>query len=206
VDRLTARLGRLAHEWECAPRREYAYILGMYLGDGGITKMHRSYWLRITLDAVYPRIIDECRTALSTLMPLNKVSVTKRKYRAVDVSCHSTLWPDLIPQHGPGPKHKRPITLEAWQRRLVEAEPHAFVRGLFQSDGSYFLNPVRSPKGKLYLYDRYLFTNHSDDIKELFRWSCGLIGVDTRPVGRWNVSVARRDSVARLNEFLGPKA
>jgi hypothetical protein len=44
------------------------------------------------------------------------------------------------------------------------------------------------------------------DIKELFRWACTLIGVDTRPVGRWNLSVARRASVARLNEFLGPKA
>jgi len=120
--------------------------------------------------------------------------------------CYSTLWPDLIPQHGPGPKHQRPIILEGWQQLIVEAEPRAFIRGLFHSDGSYFQNPVRSKYGKHYSYDRYIFTNHSSDIRELFRWACDLVGVDTRLASWRNVSVARRDSVAKLNEFLGPKA
>jgi hypothetical protein len=177
----------------------------MYLGDGCITETARSYWLRITLDSAYPGIIEECRTAVATLMPLNVVSLYKRRYRCVDVSCHSLLWPDLIPQHGRGPKHRRAIALEPWQRRVVEAEPTAFIRGLFHSDGSYFLNPVRSPRGKRYSYDRYLFSNRSDDIKALFSWACSLVGVETRPVGDRAVSVARRDSVAILNEFLGPK-
>jgi hypothetical protein len=50
-----------------------------------------------------------------------------------------------------------------------------------------------------------MFTNHSRDIRELFRWACGLVGVETRLASWRNVSVARRDSVAKLNEFLGPK-
>ena len=199
------RLGRLAHEWDDPPRREYAYVLGMYLGDGCITRMRRSYWLRIALDAAYPDIIEECRAATATLMPLNKVSIRKRKYRCVDISCHSLLWPDLIPQHGPGRKHHRPIVLEQWQRWIVEAEPRAFIRGLFHSDGSYFQNRVRSAKGKEYAYDRYMFANNSGDIRQLFIWACSLIGVEARMVGSRNVSVARRRSVAMLNEFLGPK-
>jgi hypothetical protein len=201
----TGRLGVLAHAWEGAPRREYAYVLGMYLGDGCITKMHRSYWLRITLDTAYPGIIEECRQSLATLMPLNTVSVYKRPYRCVDVSCHSVLWPDIIPQHGRGPKHLRSIVLEDWQRRVIEAEPRAFIRGLFHSDGSYFQNPVRSAKGVLYTYDRYLFSNKSEDIKAMFCWACDLVGVETRRVGVKAISVARRASVARLNDFLGPK-
>jgi hypothetical protein len=177
----------------------------MYLGDGCITKTAKSYWLRITLDSAYPGIVQECRDALATLMPLNTVSIYKRPYRCVDVSCHSVLWLDLIPQHGRGPKHLRPIRLEPWQRWVVEAEPRAFIRGLFHSDGSYFQNPVRSLKGVLYTYDRYYFSNNSEDIKALYCWACELVGVETRRVGTKNVSVARRASVARLNEFLGPK-
>jgi hypothetical protein len=178
---------------------------GCTWGDGCITKTRRSFWLRITLDAAYPGIIEECRSAVAMLMPRNTVSILRRRGRCVDVSCHSVLWPDLIPQHGRGRKHLRSIALEPWQQFVVEAEPRSFIRGLFQSDGCYFTNPVRSSKGKLYTYDSYVFTNYSADIRDLFRWACDLIGVETRPVGWRNVSVARRASVARLNEFLGPK-
>jgi hypothetical protein len=130
----------------------------------------------------------------------------QRVSNCVDVSCYSTLWSELLPQHGPGPKHRRRIVLEEWQSRVVAYEPRAFLRGLFQSDGSYFQNPVRSAAGKRYSYDRYFFSNRSDDIKGLFRWACDLIGVETRNVGERAVSVAKRGSVATLNEFLGPKS
>jgi hypothetical protein len=177
----------------------------MYLGDGCITELRRTQWLRITLDAAYPGIIRECREAVSALVPGHKVSIIQRPSRAVDVASWSQLWPELIPQHGRGPKHLRPIHLEPWQTRVVEMEPRAFIRGLFHSDGCYFTNPIWSKAGKLYLYDRYVFYNKSADIKGLFRWACTLLGVDTRVVGSRAVSVAKRESVARLNEFLGAK-
>jgi hypothetical protein len=199
------QLAELAHAWVAAPRSEYAYILGMYLGDGCITRAGRTERLRITLDKAYPGIIAECRAAVTTLMPIRAVSIVERG-NCVDVSCYSVLWPDLFPQHGSGPKHLRPIRLELWQRRIVASEPRSFLRSLYQSDGSYFRNPVRSRKGLLYVYDRYYFTNRSEDIKALFSWACNLIGVETRPVGARHISVARRPSVAKLNEFLGPKA
>lgn len=88
---------------------------------------------------------------------------------------------------------------------VVSREPESFIRGLFHSDGTYFISPVRSPAGKRYTYDRYMFTNKPEDIKRLFEWACDLIGVETRRSNAKNVSVATRDSVARLNEFLGPK-
>ena len=176
----------------------------MYLGDGCISRTGRTQRLRITLDKKYPEIIEECSSSLRSLMPGHAVSTVNRP-GCVDVSCYSILWPDLLPQHGAGRKHLRQIILEPWQQRVVEAEPRAFLRGLFHSDGSYFQNPVRSPKGKRYSYDRYFFTNHSDEIRGLFRWACDLIEVETRAVGWRNVSVARRESVAKLNEFLGPK-
>ena len=73
------------------------------------------------------------------------------------------------------------------------------------TDGCYVLNPVRSKAGRHYVYERYLFSNVSADIRELFQWACSLIDVESRQMNAVNISVARRDSVAILNEFLGPK-
>jgi hypothetical protein len=183
----------------------YAYVLGMYLGDGCISRTGRTERLRVTLDSAYPGVIEECRRAVGDLMPGHAVSIVKRRDRAVDVSCYSILWPQLLPQHGPGRKHERRIELTGWQERIVRAEPKPFLRGLFHADGSYFVNRVTSSAGRTYCYDRYFFTNESAEIKELFRWACDIIGVETRLAGRRNVSVARRSSVAILNTFLGPK-
>jgi hypothetical protein len=205
LDRHARRLGELAHLWEPTPRAAYAYVLGLYLGDGYLARHPRTMRLVVSLDTAYPEIVGECAHAISQLMPRNPVRIVAKRGRCADVVCYSTLWPDLIPQHGAGPKHRRPIVLERWQQLVVESVPKSFIRGLFHSDGSYFQNPVRSPAGKHYSYDRYMFTNHSRDIRELFRWACGLVGVETRLASWRNVSVARRDSVAKLNEFLGPK-
>lgn len=59
--------------------------------------------------------------------------------------------------------------------------------------------------GKRYEYPRYFFSNASSDIRNLFMWSCDLIGVEYRPDGARQISVARRQSVATLDEFIGPK-
>lgn len=66
-------------------------------------------------------------------------------------------------------------------------------------------NGYRDDRLKRYSYPRYFFTNHSADIRELFQWACGLIGVESRPNNAWNISVAKRQSVAILDSFIGPK-
>ena len=67
-------------------------------------------------------------------------------------------WPCLFPQHGPGRKHLRPISLEPWQSEIVERYPGRFLRGLFHSDGCRVTNwAVRQVAGtaKRYEYPRY---------------------------------------------------
>src|SRR5438045_240871 len=61
--------------------------------------------------------------------------VRRRNTRGVDVSAHWKHWPCLIPQHGPGRKHCRPISLTDWQDEIVMADPRRFLRGLIHSDG-----------------------------------------------------------------------
>ena len=60
-------------------------------------------------------------------------------------------------------------------------------------------------RGKTYAYPRYQFSNRSADIKRIFCDACDAIGVRWRRMNQWNISVARRESVERLDAFIGPK-
>jgi hypothetical protein len=42
----------------------YAYLLGLYLGDGYVASMPRTFRLRITLDDAYPGIVAEAVAAM----------------------------------------------------------------------------------------------------------------------------------------------
>jgi hypothetical protein len=121
----------------------------------------------------------------------------------VAVSAHWSHWPCLFPQHGPGRKHQRPIVLADWQSAIVEAYPRQLLRGLIHSDGCRVINRVW---GDRYRYPRYLFTNTSKDILQIFRDACDAIGVEHRNSKANTISVARRNSVASLDAFIGPKA
>lgn len=117
-----------------------------------------------------------------------------------EVYSHSKHWICMLPQHGPGRKHERPIVLVEWQQRIVDRFPAPFVRGLIHSDGCRVLNRVNNTD-----YPRYHFSNASTDILGLFGRACDRLGVDWRPNNARNLSVARRASVRLLDQFVGPK-
>jgi hypothetical protein len=124
--------------------------------------------------------------------------------RVIDVSAYSKHCPCVLPQHGPGRKHERRITLTPWQRRIVDAHPDQLVRGLIHSDGWRGINRIRHPQ-KTYEYPRYQFTNMSADIRGIFCNACDTLGVEWRVMKPDTISVARRASVAKLDAFIGPK-
>mgnify|MGYP002336194323 CR=1 FL=1 len=106
----------------------------MYLGDGCISPHRRGvFHLRITLDTRYPEIIEECREAVASV--IRKWPGLTAKAGCVDVSSWSKQWPCLLPQHGPGRKHERPIQLVDWQQAIVDEHPGWLLRGLIHSDG-----------------------------------------------------------------------
>jgi hypothetical protein len=204
--RVCDRCGHEPHAFDRLPP-EYVYLLGLYLGDGYITTHARGVLqLHIALDAGYPAIADECRRAVMAVMPTNKVTVRAfaKGQRLSEVTCYSRQWVCLFPQHGPGRKHERDISLERWQLNLLRRCPQLFVRGLLHSDGCRSENVVRRP-GKQYRYTRYTFSNRSEDIRRLFCEACAMLGIEWRQMNAWNVSVARRPSVELLDRFVGPK-
>jgi len=140
------------------------------------------------------------------LLPGNRAHVQpKHGEHAVEVGISSRQLPCLFPQHGPGRKHDRRIELAAWQQPLADRCADLLLRGLIHSDGCRVTNAVRHGK-KTYEYPRYNFSNRSDDIRGIFCRACDLLGIEWRVMNRWNISIAQRASVARLDEFVGPKA
>jgi hypothetical protein len=183
------------------------YLLGLYLGDGCLSSHRRGVFrLRVVLDSRYPGIVTECANAMQDLLPANRPGVQlKHDENAVEVWIYSKHLPCLFPQHGPGRKHKRVIQLADWQQQAVERHPHLLLRGLIHSDGCRFTNTIRHGS-KVYKYPRYNFSNRSDDIRRIFCDACDLLDIEWRVMNAWDISVARRASVARLDEFIGPKA
>ena len=140
----------------------YAYLLGLYLGDGHIAHGRREvYALNVKCDNSWPGLIDSAHTAMAAVMPTSSVFRVART-GCTEVKCWSRHWPCLFPQHGPGRKHTRKIALEPWQQKSAD------IIGLC----AHTLNQLE------------------------VRWR----------MARPNVlSVARRESVARMDELVGPK-
>jgi hypothetical protein len=93
------------HDLDALPA-SYVYLLGMYLGDGCLSAHPRGVFkLRISLDARYPGIAEECERAIRAVMPRNRIGyVGYGTWR--ELFTYSKSWPCLFPQHGPGRKHE----------------------------------------------------------------------------------------------------
>jgi hypothetical protein len=197
---------------EC-PRKErldtaaYAYLLGQYLGDGWITEgRRRVFRLYLFCCAAYPNILEECAAAMRAVVPGGAVT-RQRRPGIIALSVYSKHWPCLFPQHGAGMKHTRQIELEPWQSQIALVDhPEQFVRGLIHSDGCRCMNRVKGQSGRRYVYPRYLFSNASSDIRWLFCDACDALGIEWRRMNARNISIARRESVALLDEIVGPKS
>ena len=133
-------------------------------------------------------------------MPGQHAAARHRTDGCIEVLLYSKHWPCLLPQHGLGKKHLRPIGLEPWQA-LVKEATEEFGRGLIDSDGCRVVANDRGAKSV-----RYHFSNRSDDIRALFCAALDALDIPwTRP-SRYHVTVYRKAAVARLDEFVGPKA
>jgi hypothetical protein len=72
--------------------RSYAYLLGLYLGDGCLSEHRRRvYRLRISLDARYPNIIAECARAMALVS--GRVVGQNRAPGCIVVGAYWKHWP-----------------------------------------------------------------------------------------------------------------
>jgi hypothetical protein len=200
------RCGGAEHDPLALDRRAYAYLLGLYLGDGHIAASCRGvYRLRIYVDGRHPRLAQRVVETMHLVLPGPRAGlIPHRTDHMLVASQYAKCWPCLLPQHGAGPKHERPIVLADWQRPIVDEHPDQLARGLLHSDGWRGTNRV-VVRNKTYNYGRYQFSNRSDDIRELFCAALDRLDIPWRRMNRWNISIARRTAVAALDAFVEPK-
>jgi len=171
-----------------------------------LSETHRGVWqLRVSADAQYPGIIEECAAAMEAIFPGQRRASTPAPSQPVrrDLDVLQTLALPF-PQHGAGRKHHRVIELATWQREIVDETREQFLRGLIHSDGCRIIARERQA-GRERDAPRYIFSNRSEDIKRLFCENCDALGIRwTRPSDR-EIAIYRLQSVARMDEFVGPK-
>lgn len=187
---------------------KYAYLLGLYLGDGCISQQSKaSVKLRIVQDSKYPDLIAECVDTMSSVGDGSRVGIIDRQ-GYVEIFSSWAHWRCLFPQAQPGPKNRRRIILDQWQTEIAETYADQLIRGLIHSDGCRYLNTVHASvadSSKSYSYPSYSFTNTSKDILGILARALTTIGIQFRMYDR-AIAITRRDAVARLDEFVGDKS
>jgi hypothetical protein len=205
------RLASAVSSWRPPDDAMYAYLFGIYLGDGFINVTHSgAATMIVSLDGGYGGIVAEVERALR--MTLGDIPVSRGHVKGSQVAVlrasHPAL-PHAFPQHGPGRKHHRRIELTGWQREITHGHPRELLRGLIHSDGCRAINRFRTrlPSGRIaeYEYPRYFFSNLSADIRAIFCDHCDLLGIRWTQSNPRNISISHRRSVALLDEFVGPK-
>ena len=184
----------------------YAHLLGMYLGDGHISKDRRGVFrLRISLDQKYPLIVEECAAAMQGHGPGTRSTCPHASNYYVEVHAYSKSWPCLFPQHGPGQKARTKDILAGWQKELAARMPDLLLRGLLHSDGCRFMNTGSYGWDCSHATSSPMSPRH----QEIFCDACDSLGLRWtarfRRSGGGSIYVSRKDDVARLDEFVGPK-
>lgn len=114
-------------------KKAYAYLLGLYLGDGWVGRMGRSWVLQISLDVAYPNIVREAASATARVASAHVRALLRANKSTVILQSSGGHWPNLFPQHGPGKKHERRIELVEGQLLITHQYPREFIRGLIHT-------------------------------------------------------------------------
>ncbi|WP_350276845.1 transcriptional regulator [Kribbella sp. HUAS MG21] len=185
----------------------YALLLGWYLGDGSIARARRGvFTLQIVNDERYGVLNEEIAATIRRVKPTASPCL-RGGGGAIRVEARWKHWPCVFPQHGPGRKHLRRIELADWQREIVAKYPEQLLRGLFHSDGCRVVNWASKPgREKRYYYVRYMFSNESDDIRKILTDTLDLLGIAWRQPRVNAIAVSRKEAVAALDVFVGPKS
>lgn len=189
--------------------KEYSYILGLYLGDGYISKQSRTFKMRICLDIKYDNLNLFAIQKLSTLFPNNKPHVLKLKnkitnlFNQIILSIHNNNLNLLFPQYGVGKKHLREIKLTKWQTDIIDYK--YLLLGFFHSDGCYYYNKTSKSFS-------YSFTNFSTDIINIYKQCCEknnlsffVTKANAKNGIKYQVVVGRKKDVEIFNNIFGTK-
>lgn len=171
--------------------RAYSFILGMYLGDGHISKMNRTWRIRIFQDAKYPNIVKETEDALRKFHLNNKVTSFATGGTMI-TSMYSKHLVELFPQHGDGKKHERCLKLCDWQQEIVDTYAWDFLRGLIWSDGCIHVHKKNKNTA-------ISLSNTSEEIHQMFIDVCHKLGIHPSHVpNTMTTYISKKNDVSKV--------
>ena len=112
-----------------------SYIIGLAIGDGNLSCVHKTTRLRISCDTKYPKLITRISESLRLLLPQNKVSMAKKKGNCVDVIIYSNHLEDLLGWKAKdGSKFRQTVRVPKW---IMENKKYKTkcLQGLIETDG-----------------------------------------------------------------------
>jgi hypothetical protein len=188
--------------------RSYSFILGLYFGDGCISRTGRSKQLSIALDKKYPGLNEYVIYHMSQLFNKNPTIYDRsidrgQKYKSncINIKYSNKNLGIIFPHEGVGKKYERSIRLEKWQLAILD---HVFMlKGLFFSDGCYYYDRAN----KKFMYS---FTNKSKDIVDILCNSLNEMKIRYNirlkcKEGVYIVTVKYQEDVSRLHILIGDK-
>lgn len=187
--------------------KTYSYLLGLYLGDGNIGRIHNTKQLCITLDKKYNNLNNYTINAFNILFDrapfITDRSTHQGKYKSnciVISYCNCNLG-IIFPHEGYGFKHDRLIELSEWQKQIII--PSEIIKGLIMSDGSYFLDKATNKF-------HYNFRNRSENITNITANYLEQLGVSytkTYNVSRkiHTINIYTQSEVEKLHSLIGDK-
>ncbi len=197
--------GGAEHDLVVRSRYAYSYLLGMYLGDGCLTRNGRSWMLRVTLDIGYPGIIHECCDAIEEIRG-EKRPLPRRRSDGTQCVVVSWTWHrwrcysrSTVPAASIGGEfYWRPGSGRSSMRHLDRSYEVSFT----QTAGA--VSTACTSTGRT-THTPGTSSRTGPTTSATFTDTCEQLGIEWRQWTRYHVSVARQGSVALLDTFVGPK-
>ena len=115
-----------------------AYIIGLAIGDGNLSRVNRTTRLRISCDDKYPTLRKRIVKSLKLLLPNNKIGTVKNQKNCMDVYVYSNHLENLLGWKADnGSKFSQNVTTPKWIKENDEYKV-AYIRGLIETDGSIY--------------------------------------------------------------------
>ena len=118
-----------------------AYVIGLALGDGNLSKIRKTTRLRISCDKKYPYLYKKIVNSLKLLLPENKVNIVNHPSDGgLDVSVYSNQLEIFLGWKAKGgSKFLQKVSIPIWIWENNEYKISC-LRGLIETDGSVYMD------------------------------------------------------------------
>ena len=177
------------------PSEDFAYLIGVFAGDGCLSRLPRTYKFSIACDNRYPDLIAKYAALLERITGCPPIVQPRNESKATDVILHGIDLPTLFGLPC-GRKTESGFQTPAW---VFEDQQYlkAFVRGLVETDGGIYKRN-RPDKGRTW---ECIFVAYNAQIMADFLKAASLLGYCFRHNGV-RASLSNTAEVRRFMEDL----